>query len=187
LSIGHPSFIPDWRALQRLGLNWRGVDRNIAALCLYLQPGTPPLPPMYTQFHPRSPNPGAPDTARFSRGGGGRHPRIGRGSQPQKDKTQRNPRCGFCSSRHQVPVDRYPTASFSLSHARTSSSAQDMSFATLCLTRVHVFSTGWGQLTKVTIEIYLIPDKPPGPLGGRFSTQAALKFSRVKTGTLAAL
>jgi len=32
-----------------------------------------------------------------------------------------------------------------------------MSFATLCLTQVHIFSTGQGQLTKVTVEIWEIP------------------------------
>jgi len=48
------------------------------------------------------------------------------------------------STTFQVPVNRYPTVSLSLSHARTSSPAEDMSFAALCLTLVHVFSTGAG-------------------------------------------
>jgi hypothetical protein len=42
----------------------------------------PPAPPMYTQFHPRSPNTGSPTRAVFACWGG-RHPRIGRGSQAQ--------------------------------------------------------------------------------------------------------
>jgi hypothetical protein len=100
-------FIPDWRALQRLGLNWRGVERNIAALCLYLQPSTPPPTPYVDPIPPKVTQSQGPRHARFFAWWGGRHPRIGRGSQPQKDKTQRNPRCGFCSSQHQVPTTKY--------------------------------------------------------------------------------
>jgi hypothetical protein len=110
IGVGLREFIP--RA-SRIGVHFSdwgsigvGLKRDVAALCLYLQPSTHPLPPMYTQFHPRSPNPGAPDTRGFA-WWGRRHPRIGRGSQPQKDKTQRNPRCGFCSSQHQVPTTKY--------------------------------------------------------------------------------
>ena len=46
----------------------------------------------------------------------------------------------------------YITASILLRHARTSSSAADMSFATLCLTWVHVFGTGLGQLTQDSLQ-----------------------------------
>jgi hypothetical protein len=49
----------------------------------------------------------------------------------------------FPNTTYQVPVNRYPTASLSLSHARTSSPAEDMSFATLCLTRYMFLVHGW--------------------------------------------
>jgi hypothetical protein len=88
-------FIPDWRALQRLGLNWRGVERNIAALCLYLQPSTHPLPPMYTQFHPRSPNPGAPDTRGFRVMGVEGTQELAEGRNPKKTKRNGIPVADF--------------------------------------------------------------------------------------------
>ena len=150
----HPSPpipIPDWRRFQgchpksrQIGVafgDWDPIGvglKNVAALCLYLQPGTLPPPPMSTHFHPRSPNP----------------PKNRQRVATQKHKTQRNPRCGFCCSQipsttYQVPVNRYPSASLSLSHARTSSPAEDMSFATLCLTLVHVFGTWLGQVGTI--------------------------------------
>ena len=79
---------------------------------------------------------------------------IGRGSQiAHKHKSQRNLRCveRACASKYQVPTTKYlcpyPTLYPSRFHARTSSPVQVMSFATLCLTLVHVFSTRVGQLT----------------------------------------
>ena len=54
-----------------------------------------PLPPMYTQFHPRSPNPGAPDTRGFRVvGWGGRHPRIGQRVAAAELLTTRDFACG---------------------------------------------------------------------------------------------
>jgi hypothetical protein len=49
----------------------------------------------------------------------------------------------------------YVSAVTQCSHARTSSPAPDMSFATLCLTQVHVFSTGLGQLTQASAEFFV--------------------------------
>ena len=47
----------DWAPIG-VGLSGLPFDDAIpAALCQFLQPSTPPLPPMYTQFDPRSPNP----------------------------------------------------------------------------------------------------------------------------------
>jgi hypothetical protein len=57
-------FIPDWRALQLLGLNWRGVERNIAALCLYLQPSTPPPTPYVDPIPPKVTQSRGPPTRR---------------------------------------------------------------------------------------------------------------------------
>jgi hypothetical protein len=61
LSKSLPKYFNDLRDLPQ---DWRGV-------CFHPHP----LPPMYTQFHPRSPNVTqgrGPRHARFSRGGGGR-------------------------------------------------------------------------------------------------------------------
>jgi hypothetical protein len=72
----------------------------------------------------------------------------------QKHKTQRNLRCALQplpNTNYQLLntcESAYITASVLLSHARSSSSAQVMSFAILCLTRVHVFGTWLGQLTE---------------------------------------
>src|ERR1700740_1523251 len=66
-----PIPIPDWRGGERLGLNWRRVQRlsilattrfwqfrrSFSAFCLRPSARPHPLPPMYTHFHPRSPNP----------------------------------------------------------------------------------------------------------------------------------
>ena len=60
----HPKSIPDLRALQRLGLNWRGVEKRRCSPLPVPSARHPPPPPMLTQFHPRSPNPGAPPTRR---------------------------------------------------------------------------------------------------------------------------
>src|SRR5579864_5313376 len=127
---------PDWRSLRRLGSNWRRVEERCSPLPVPSaghpapSPYVHPFPPKVTQ-----------STQESAEG------------RDQKHKTQRNPRCGFCysqipSTTYQVPVNRYPSASLSLSHARTSSPAEDMSFATLCLTLVHVFGTWLGQLTE---------------------------------------
>jgi hypothetical protein len=128
------------------------LKRDVAALCLYLQPSTHPLPPMYTQFHPRSPNPGAPDTRGFAWWGWKAPKNRQRVATPKRQNATESPLRILLfptpSTNNQVPADRYPTASFLLSHARTSSHAQDMSFATLCLTWVHVFGTGVGQLVR---------------------------------------
>jgi hypothetical protein len=116
IGVGLREFIP--RASQ-IGVHFSdsgsigvGLKRDVAALCLYPSAEHPsPYPlctPNSTQGHPI---PGAPTRAVFA--WGRRHPRIGRGSQPQKDKTQRNPRCEFCSSQippntkyqHQVPAE----------------------------------------------------------------------------------
>jgi hypothetical protein len=122
ISAPPPSLpIPDWRRVEhghpsssQIGVHFSdwgsigvGLKRNIAALCLYLQPSTPPPTPYVDPIPPKVTQSQGPRHARFFAWWGGRHPRIGRGSQPQKDKTQRNPRCGFCSSQHQVPTTKY--------------------------------------------------------------------------------
>jgi hypothetical protein len=81
---------------------------------------------------------------------------VGRGRQPRN--TKRNGISVAHSGPCQIPITNYQllntresayiTASVLLSHARSSSSAQVMSFATLCLKQVHLFSTGLGQLTE---------------------------------------
>jgi len=120
---------------------WLKVFGNyppLVILAIFLQPSActfsrAPRPyslcrPNSTQGHPRPP----------------KAEKIGRGSQTQKQETQRDFRCAlFRQAAWQMHVSRF----LPRSHRRNSSPAPVMSFAALCLTQVHIFSTRQGQLT----------------------------------------
>jgi hypothetical protein len=64
-----------------------------------------PLPPMLTQFHPRSPNPRAPDTRGFSRGGVEGTQELAEGRNPKKTKRNGIPVADFAlpNTKYQQP------------------------------------------------------------------------------------
>jgi hypothetical protein len=142
IGVGLREFIP--RASQ-IGVHFSdwgsigvGLKRDVAALCLYLQPSTPPPTPYVHPIPPKVTQSWGPPTRAVFVWWGWKAPKNRqRVATPKRQNATESPLRILLfptpSTNNQVPADRYPTASLLLSHARTSSPAEDMSFATLCL------------------------------------------------------
>ena len=124
----------------------------------------PPTPSLFIPCHPIL-------ACTCPRGVAPGHPRLrvsAEGRNPKNTKRNGNLRCAESALPFQIPNTKYPwdsadcNVSLSQSHARTSSPARVMSFATLCLTLVHVFGTWLGQLTSTRPQNQ--PQAPPALL-----------------------